>query len=155
MGSNQTMSEGETTHLLKELIEVAKHPDLEQILINGIANITEVKDTFRNKAMELNGDAPAQDNTEAPPSIEDNTDYVALVKALIDPDISDKDVKPLLTKLMEGTLNEDQRHQVNIIMNCKDRRQQEEKKTEQIEEESIDFLNADLRSLVTKFLDPK
>ena len=47
------------------------------------------------QALELNG--------EAPEGGKDTTDYVALLKKLIDPNIGDMEMKPTLKLLMEGT----------------------------------------------------
>lgn len=46
------------------------------------------------QALELNG--------EAPTPVMDSTDYVALLKKLIDPNIGDMEMKPTLKLLMEG-----------------------------------------------------
>ena len=59
------------------------------------------------QALELNG--------EAPTPVEDSTDYVALLKKLIDPNIGDMEMKPTLKLLMEG--NYDKLYPVEFIQN--------------------------------------
>merc|ERR1740128_229654 len=47
------------------------------MLMAGITDIANLKENFKDKVMEINGDTP----------VEDNTDYVELVRKLIDPNI--------------------------------------------------------------------
>merc|ERR1740128_68893 len=143
------------------------------MLMAGITDIANLKENFKDKVMEINGDTP----------VEDNTDYVELVRKLIDPNISDQDVKPLLIQLNTGTLDADQTHLAHIIINCKDasqrkiyledfrksfkkkswemdekkKRRQRKKKKERKKEEGNDkeHLQCDYRTLIDRFLDPK
>merc|ERR1740128_116860 len=143
------------------------------MLMAGITDIANLKENFKDKVMEINGDTP----------VEDNTDYVELVRKLIDPNISDQDVKPLLIQLNTGTLDADQTHLAHIIINCKDasqrkiyledfrksfkkkswemdekkKRRQRRRKKERKKEEGNDkeHLQGDYRTLIDRFLDPK
>jgi len=106
-----SLTEDQTMIILKDLIDaVTGHEELQTMLMAGITDIAKLKENFKDKVMEINGETP----------VEDNTDYVELVRKLIDPNISDQDVKPLLIQLNTGTLDADQTHLAHIIINCKD-----------------------------------
>merc|ERR1719339_51086 len=154
--------------ILKDLIDaVTGHEELQTMLMAGITDIAKLKENFKDKVMEINGETP----------VEDNTDYVELVRKLIDPNISDQDVKPLLIQLNTGTLDADQTHLAHIIINCKDASQrkiyledfrksfkkkswemdEKEKEEGKKKEEGNDkeHLQGDYRTLIDRFLDPK
>lgn len=162
------------SNLLQELVEEATHPDLQEVIKQSGTNIGVLQQQFKLKVMELKGEP-------LPPP--DDTDYVALLRKLIDPNISDGEYKPTMNKLlMEGTLTDDQRHQVSIIINCKDMKQREDmiddfkrsfikakpkkKKEKKVEGDKVapgggeggveqDYLKGDLRTLVSRLMDPK
>jgi len=162
-----------TSNLFEELVEEATHPDLQEILKQNRTNTDVLQQQFKLKVMELKGEPLP------PAAAPDDTDYVALLEKLLDPNISDGEYKPTMNKLLiEGTLTEDQKHQVSIIINCKDEKQRsdmmddfklsfrkakpkkkKEKKAEgektapQLEKE--DYLSGDLRTLVSRLMDPK
>merc|ERR1719354_1105691 len=163
--------------LIKELKASAKYEELQNMVEAAKANIFGIRDSFREKAQEING--------ESQTTVQDIQLYLAALRRLIDPAIGDHEVKPNMKILFEGDLTPDQKHQAQIILNCKDALQRDtmiddfkksfqpkpkpKKVVKVVKQKTADgaaadtaggggnmeHLQGDLRTLVTRFLDPK
>merc|ERR1719354_258520 len=166
--------------LIKELKASAKYEELQNMVEAAKANIFGIRDSFREKAQEING--------ESQTTVQDIQLYLAALRRLIDPAIGDHEVKPNMKILFEGDLTPDQKHQAQIILNCKDALQRDTmiddfkksfqpkpkpKKVVKVVKQktaatadgsaaadtagggNMEHLQGDLRTLVTRFLDPK